>query len=139
MSRISRLAFAFVFCQPEAAEPIERRLVPLRARIPLHEVEPLDGHIQLRLFRIKEQHELAAPTGAEIERLQAAEAREAVIDMHHVIANFEITKVRQEGGSLRLALLPGGCALSRSQSAMLYGRSVVRLVEQIIFDVDDQP
>jgi hypothetical protein len=59
MSRIARLALAFVFCQPR---PPSRSSVAddLRRSNTLHQVEPLDGNVELRVVGVEEQHELAA-------------------------------------------------------------------------------
>ncbi len=107
MSRIARLAFAFVFCQPSPPEPVERRLVPLCARIPLNQVQPLDRRVELRVVGVEEQHELAL-TAAEFERLQATEARDAVVDVDDVVVDLQVAEVGEERGGLRL--LPFGRA-----------------------------
>ena len=71
--------------------------MPFRARITLHEIEPLNRHIELCLISVKEQHELALAR-LQFQRLQATEARDAVIYVDDIIADFQIAKVRQERG-----------------------------------------
>src|SRR6185436_6312468 len=73
------------------------------ARVALDEVETFDGNVELRFVGVKEQHELAG-AWSNVECLQTAEARYAVIDVDHEIAGLEIAKVGKERGGFRLAL-----------------------------------
>ena len=97
VGHIAHGAFRFGLCllPAEAAESIELWLVSFSARVTLHEVETFDGNVELCLVRVKEQHELAR-AWSKIERLQAAEACDAVVDVDHVISCLEIAKVRKE-------------------------------------------
>jgi hypothetical protein len=70
-------------------------LVAFGARITLHEVETLDGNVELRFVSVVKQHELAG-SWSKVERLQTAEARDPVIDVDHVIVRLEIAKVGKE-------------------------------------------
>ena len=121
----------------ESAQAVEHRLVPLGARIALHQVEPLDGHVELRLVGVGEQHELAfAP--AEFERLKAAEARDAVVYVDDVVADFQIPKVGEEGGGQRLApTRRAGGGDARARHTLFDGRAA-GLVEQVCLDVDEE-
>src|SRR5512138_1032948 len=96
------LGFRLGLLPADSAKFVERRLMTLSARVPLHQIEPFDRNVKLRFVGVIEQHELAAfgsGDGAswlrwtEIERDEAAEARDAVIDMHHEVVDFEIAKV----------------------------------------------
>src|SRR4029079_7481738 len=53
------LGFGFCLLPAETAETIELWLMSFRARIALHEVETLDGNVELRFVGVVEQHELA--------------------------------------------------------------------------------
>ena len=63
------------------------RLMTFGTRITLHQVESLDWNVELCFVGVKEQHELAR-AWSKIERLQPSEARDAVIDVDHVIVGL---------------------------------------------------
>ena len=110
----------------------------LRARISLHQVHPLDRHEKLRFLGIEEQHKLAAAR-AEIERLQATKTPDAMIDVDDKIADFQIAKVRKEGGGLQLLLFRARflCSAVSSDAAPLE-LGVPRFVKEIALDVNHQ-
>src|SRR5205085_12563410 len=89
------LRFGLRLLPTETAESIELRFMTFGARITLHQIEPLDRHVQLRFVGVKEQHELAG-TRAEIESLQTAETRDAMIDVNDIVVGFQVAKVREE-------------------------------------------
>ncbi len=73
-----------------------------RARITLHEIEPLDGNVKLRVVRVIEQHELATLRSSdrwrwlgrpEIESNQSTESRDPMIDVHDIVIDFEVAKI----------------------------------------------
>src|SRR5713101_7141693 len=87
-----------------------------RARITLHQIEPLDRNVQLRFLSVIKKHELAARrrrqncarrrfSWPEIESDQSTKPRDAVIDVHDIVANFQIAKVRKERRGARASLL----------------------------------
>src|SRR5205814_8239210 len=103
-SHVAHRPLGFRLClQPaNSTKFVERRLMTFRARITLHEIEPLDGHVKLRVVRVIEQHKLATLRRSdrwrwlgrpEIESNQSAKSRDAMIDVHHIVVDFEIAKI----------------------------------------------
>src|SRR6185295_10667403 len=120
----------------ETAESIEMWLMTFSARVTLHEVETLDGNVELRFVGVIEQHELAG-AWANVECLQTAEARDAVVDVDHVIAGLEIAEVGKESSRFRFApaLFTALCTLGAGGLSL---NGFGGFVEDVCFDVYDQ-
>jgi hypothetical protein len=54
------LRFGLRLLPTDAAEFIQRRLMAFGAGVSLHQIEPLDRNVKLGVFRVIQQHELAA-------------------------------------------------------------------------------
>jgi hypothetical protein len=67
----------------------------LHRRISRNKIESFDRHEKLRVFGVDEKHELAAGT-ARVDRLQRIESTDAVINVHDVVAGFQIAKIGDE-------------------------------------------
>ena len=78
-----------------AAEPIHRRPRPLRARVLLDAVEALDRDLELVARLVAEHHELARGA-ADLQRLEAEEAADAVLLVDDEVARLEVAEVGQE-------------------------------------------
>ncbi|MNC99379.1 hypothetical protein D3C83_176550 [compost metagenome] len=63
-----------------------------RARVALDQIEPFHRNIKFRVLSVVKQHKLAA-AWAKIQSLQAAETRDAVVDMDHEVAGPKVPKV----------------------------------------------
>ena len=85
-----------------AAQPIQRR--PGRAGVPLHEIEPLDGHEQLVFAGVAKLHEFLR-LEADVDALEPDEVPDAVVDMDDEVAGLEVAEVREERARRRLAPL----------------------------------
>ena len=131
----------------ETAETIERRLMAFRTGVTLHEIQTLDRHVQFRVLGVVKQHELTARCArgwlkparkqgrsrSQIEHDQSAKPRDPVIDVHDIIVDFQIAKVRKKGRGPRAPLLlapDGGGASLKCRLG--------RFIEKIAFDVDYQ-
>ncbi len=100
------------------AQPIQHRLHAFGRAILLHQVEPRERDIQPRAFGVFQHHELGGAAVFLRNLLQPLVLADAMLDMHHVIADGEIAKVGEEGRDLRL--LP-----------LRMGQRNLRLIEQI--------
>ena len=107
------------------AQPVQNRLHAFRRAILLHQVEPRERHIQPRAFGVLQDHELGSCAVFLRNFLQPLVLSDAVFDVHDVVADREIAKVREKCRHLRL--LP----LRTSQRNF-------RLVEQIARAKQDQ-
>jgi hypothetical protein len=67
----------------------------LTGRVALDEVEVLHRHQQLAAAAVLDLHHLALG-GAERDALQPAETPHAVVDVHDVVADFEVAQVGEE-------------------------------------------
>ena len=129
------LGFGFCFLPTETAESIQTGLLSFRARITLHQIQPLDRNIKLRILRVEEQHKLAAAR-AQIQRLQTAKTSDAVVYVDHEVAGFEIAEV----GKKRRRLGPSFSAFCLLPSAFRPRRAALQrlctcLVKQVSFNV----
>ena len=78
-----------------AAEPVDRRARALRARVLLDAVEALDRDLELVARLVAEDHELARGA-ADLERLEAEEAADAVLLVDDEVARLEVAEVGEE-------------------------------------------
>src|SRR5262249_51906343 len=76
-----------------AAKAIDRRLA--RAGVFLYEIEALNRHEELVFARIPQLEKLLLVL-ADADLLQPDEYADAVIDMDHVVADFEVPKIGKE-------------------------------------------
>src|SRR4029453_19298823 len=88
-------------------------MMSFACRVSLDEIQSLDGDIQPRAFRIGQQHELTGITAAALETggdvacwpasrrdlKQSLKLPDAVIYVDNVIADLQITEIREKGGS----------------------------------------
>ena len=87
-----------------AAKAIDWR--PRRAGVLLDEIEPLDRHEQLVLAGVAQFHELLRRLAhRDVQLLEPDERADAMIDMDHVVADFQIPQIRDEDLSSRPASL----------------------------------
>ena len=121
MSRIAFLTRDLAFSQ--VVPPSRSSAGRDAAGVLLDQIEPLDGHEQLGVVVIAQLEELLrALAAADAELLEADELADAVIHVHHEIADLEVAEVGEERlGDARAAL--AGVAL---------------LVEDVALDVDLQ-
>ena len=113
------------------------------AGVSLHEIEPLNRHVKLGVFRVVKQHELAAfgrgnrcrrrLRRPQVKRDQSTEPRNAVIDVDDVVVYFEIAKVGKKRSGARASFF-----LALDGGAATFKRGLGGFVEQIAFDMDDQ-
>ena len=87
------------------AQPVEHRLHAFRRAILLHQVEPGQRNIQPRAFGVLQHHELDGAAVFLRNLLQPLVLADAVLDVHHVIADREIAKVGEKRRDLRLLAL----------------------------------
>ena len=94
-----------------AAKAIDRR--PRRAGVLLNEIEPLDRHEQLVFAGVAQLHELLRRfADGDAQLLEPDERADAVIDVDHVVADFQIPQIGDEDlGSRSAPLGLGGPAL----------------------------
>ena len=83
------------------AQMVQRRLRALRRAIFLHQVEPRERHVEPRALGIFQQHELGVAI-ALIDFLQPLILPDAVLDVHHVVADLQIAEVGKKRRDLRL-------------------------------------
>ena len=88
-----------------AAEPVERRFCLPNGPVSLDEIHPLERHIEPRILRVAQQHELSAPP-VRLDLPQPFELPNAVIHVHDVIAGLQRGKVRQKTRRLLLPARP---------------------------------
>ncbi len=101
----------------DAAKPVKRGDVGLRARVLLNKIEPLDRDIELGPLGKDEQHELSLRAGpglvdlpgqtgidlgrtlrpAGIELHQSLELPNAVVDVDDIVANLQVPKIGEKG------------------------------------------
>ena len=100
----------------DAAKLIKRRFVPFVPRVPLDKIQPLDRNIEPRAFRVSQQHELANirprafESGGHVAGSRAGgrylsqplKLPDPVIDVHDVVADFQVAEVREKRGSFAL-------------------------------------
>ena len=80
----------------EAAQLVERGRRPVaRRRVFLDEIQPFDGHEQLRVSGVTEVDHLADEAGV-LDAREPRESPEAVVAMHDDVPDLQVTKVRQE-------------------------------------------
>ena len=89
-----------------AAQPVERGPRALGARVLLHAVEGVDGHLELVAALVDEDHELAREA-AEVEGLEALEAADAVVLVDDEVADAQVAEVGEEA--------PGADAAGRAR------------------------
>ena len=105
------------------------------ARIALNEIEPFHGDVKLGVLGVEKQHEFATRLfdqlkllrrlrGSQVQRHQSAKPRDAVIDVHYIVADFQIAKVRKEGRGARASFF-----LALDRGAATFERRLRRLVE----------
>ena len=84
------------------AQPVQHRLHALRRAVLLHQVEARERHVEPRALGVLQHHELGG--GAVFLRnfLQPLVLADAVLDVHHVIADREIAEVGEKRRHLRL-------------------------------------
>ena len=107
------------------AQPIQYRLHPFGGAVLLHQVQPGEWDIQARTLGVLQDHEFGGSTVFLRNLLQTLVLADAMLDMHHVIADGEIAKVGEEGRDFRL--LP-----------LRMGQRNFRLIEQIARPEEDK-
>ena len=92
---LNRLAGAVLDALPRlAAQPVERRRGAARARVFLHEIDPLDRHVQLVAGGVFQMEIVAlGPRHAQV--VQPAVLSDAVVGMHHVVAGRQLAEAGQ--------------------------------------------
>ena len=92
-----------------AAQPVERGLDAFDARVLLHEVQALDRQQQRARLGVLDLHELAL-LPLDRHALQSLEAADAVVRVHHRVAELQVPQVGEERLA-RLAARGGRAAL----------------------------
>ncbi len=95
MSRMAFLTRVFVFSHDAAAEAIYGRARAFRARVLLDAVEALHRDLELVARLVAEHHELAGGA-ADLQRLEAQEAPDAVLLVDDEVARLEVAEVGEE-------------------------------------------
>ncbi len=97
---LDRLADASLARRPGcAAELVEGGLRSFDGPIALHQIEPFERHIQARVVRVAQAHELAA--GAAIFNLvQSLKLADSVIHVHDVIPGLQLRKIAEKTAGL---------------------------------------
>src|SRR5438477_3484808 len=83
-----------------ATEAIQCRLGAFQRAIVLNQVHSLERHIEPRVIRILQAHELTAPAVG-LDCLQSFELADSVVHMDHVIALFEFAEIAEESRGFR--------------------------------------
>ena len=84
------------------AQPIQNRLHALGRAILLHQVEAGQRHVEPRALGVLQHHELGGAAVLLRNLLQALVLADAVLDVHHVVADGEIAKIREKRRDLGL-------------------------------------
>jgi hypothetical protein len=90
----------------DAAEFVQRGGPVARAAEPLHQVHAGQGHVQLGLPGVFEQH-VVASLSALGDLAEAVEPADAVLDVDHIVAGLEVRQVDRERAQVQPASGPG--------------------------------
>ncbi len=116
-----------------APQLVQAGRLPLHADVPLQQVHLVGGHVQLVVARVL-HHQVVLVHAADLQRLDAQVAADAVVDVDHVVAGLEVGKVADAGAAeasrrragRRLFARPN-TSLSVSTTSLLSGSSTPRL------------
>ena len=117
------------------AELVQRRRIRRRAAVAADQRQARNRHVKLRVLGVEKQHEFATRLfdqlkllrrlrGSQVQRHQSVKPRDAVIDVHYIVADFQIAKVRKEGRGPRASFF-----LALDRGAATFERRLRRLVE----------